>query len=76
MGQRIRALILLVVLVGAGVGIAPIHFAAHHHKGPKRVFIGARTAAELSYWDAARFSLVPGLLGELLVPSSTVSVTV
>lgn len=25
--------------------------------------------AELSYWDAARFSLVPGLLGELLVPS-------
>ncbi|MGD8491552.1 MAG: YfhO family protein, partial [Anaerolineae bacterium] len=25
--------------------------------------------AELSYWDAARFSLIPGLLGEMLVPS-------
>lgn len=41
-----------VVLVGAGVGIAPIHFAAQYHKGPKRIFIGARTAAELSYWDS------------------------
>lgn len=41
-----------VVLVGAGVGIAPIHFAAHHHKGPKRVFIGAVTAEELTYWDS------------------------
>ena len=25
--------------------------------------------AELSYWDAARYSLVPGLLGEILVPA-------
>jgi len=25
--------------------------------------------AELSYWDAARYSLVPGLLGEMLVPA-------
>jgi dihydroorotate dehydrogenase (NAD+) catalytic subunit len=41
-----------VVLVGAGVGIAPIHFAAHDHKGPRQVFIGAVTAEELSYWDS------------------------
>lgn len=41
-----------VLLVGAGVGIAPIHFAAHHHRGPKRVFIGAVTAEELTYWDS------------------------
>jgi dihydroorotate dehydrogenase subfamily 1 len=41
-----------VVLVGAGVGIAPIHFAARNHPGPKRVFIGAVTAEELSYWDS------------------------
>lgn len=41
-----------VVMVGAGVGIAPIHFAAQYHKGPKRIFIGARTAAELSYRDS------------------------
>ncbi|MGD8361092.1 MAG: FAD-binding oxidoreductase, partial [Gemmatimonadota bacterium] len=33
-----------VVLVGAGVGIAPIHYAARNHPGPKRVFIGAVTA--------------------------------
>ena len=43
-----------VVLVGAGVGIAPIHFAARNHPGPKRVFIGAVTAEELSYWDSFR----------------------
>jgi dihydroorotate dehydrogenase (NAD+) catalytic subunit len=41
-----------VVLVGAGVGIAPIHYAAQIHTGPKRVFIGAVTAAELVYWDS------------------------
>ena len=38
-----------VVLIGAGVGIAPIHYAAQTHPGPKRVFIGGRTAAELPY---------------------------
>ncbi len=41
-----------VVLVGAGVGIAPIHFAAHYHRGPKRIFLGAVTAEELSYWES------------------------
>jgi dihydroorotate dehydrogenase (NAD+) catalytic subunit len=41
-----------VVLVGAGVGIAPIHFAARNHPGPRHVFIGAVTAAELSYWES------------------------
>lgn len=41
-----------VVLVGAGVGIAPIHFAARNHPGPKRVFIGAVTAEELSYRES------------------------
>lgn len=40
------------VLVGAGVGIAPIHFAAHTHKGPRQAIIGATTAEELSYWDS------------------------
>jgi dihydroorotate dehydrogenase (NAD+) catalytic subunit len=44
----------LVVLVGAGVGIAPIHHAAQIHQGPKRVFIGGRTAAELPYLDSFR----------------------
>jgi dihydroorotate dehydrogenase (NAD+) catalytic subunit len=39
----------LMVLVGAGVGIAPIHYAAQNHPGPRRVFIGGRTAAELPY---------------------------
>jgi dihydroorotate dehydrogenase subfamily 1 len=43
-----------VVLVGAGVGIAPIHYAAQNHHGPKRVFIGGRTAAELPYLDSFR----------------------
>jgi NAD(P)H-flavin reductase len=39
-----------VVMVGAGVGIAPIHHAAQIHTGPKRVFVGAVTAQELVYW--------------------------
>ncbi len=43
-----------VVLVGAGVGIAPIHHAAQIHTGPKRIFIGAVTAAELVYLDSFR----------------------
>ena len=43
-----------VVFVGAGVGIAPIHYGAQIHRGPKRVFIGGRTAAELAYHDAFR----------------------
>jgi dihydroorotate dehydrogenase subfamily 1 len=40
------------VMVGAGVGIAPIHHAAQIHKGPKRVFVGAVTAEELVYWKS------------------------
>jgi NAD(P)H-flavin reductase len=43
-----------VVLAGAGVGIAPIHHAAQIHPGPKRIFIGAVTAAELVYHDSFR----------------------
>jgi NAD(P)H-flavin reductase len=39
----------LVVFVGAGVGIAPVHYAAQVHTGPKRIFIGAVTAEELVY---------------------------
>jgi dihydroorotate dehydrogenase (NAD+) catalytic subunit len=42
----------LVVLVGAGVGIAPVHHAAQIHRGPKRIFIGATTADELVYLDS------------------------
>ena len=41
-----------VVFVGAGVGIAPIHYGAQIHQGAKRVFIGGRTMAELPYWDS------------------------
>jgi dihydroorotate dehydrogenase (NAD+) catalytic subunit len=41
-----------VVLVGAGVGIAPIHHAAQIHPGPKQVFIGAVTAEELVYRES------------------------
>jgi len=41
-----------VVMVGAGVGIAPIHHAALIHKGPRRVFVGAVTAQELVYWKS------------------------
>jgi len=44
----------LVVFVGAGVGIAPVHYAARHHPGPKRIFIGAVTADELVYLDSFR----------------------
>jgi len=44
----------LVVLVGAGVGIAPVHHAAQIHHGPKRIFIGAVTAGELIYLDSFR----------------------
>jgi len=44
----------LVVLVGAGVGIAPVHHAAQIHQGPKRIFIGAVTAGELIYLDSFR----------------------
>jgi dihydroorotate dehydrogenase (NAD+) catalytic subunit len=36
-------------LVGAGVGIAPVAYAALNHKGPMRVFLGAVTADELCY---------------------------
>jgi NAD(P)H-flavin reductase len=43
-----------VVLVGAGVGIAPVHHAAQIHPGPKRIFIGAVTAGELVYLDSFR----------------------
>jgi dihydroorotate dehydrogenase (NAD+) catalytic subunit len=42
----------LLILVGAGVGIAPIHYAARIHPGPKRIFIGAVTADELVYRDS------------------------
>jgi len=41
-----------VVFVGAGVGIAPVHYAAQNHEGPKRMFIGAVTAEELTYLDS------------------------
>lgn len=44
----------LVVFVGAGVGIAPVHYAAQIHPGPKRIFIGAVTADELAYLDSFR----------------------
>ncbi len=44
----------LVVFAGAGVGIAPVHYAAQVHKGPKRIFIGAVTADELVYLDSFR----------------------
>jgi len=44
----------LVVFAGAGVGIAPVHYAAQIHKGPKRIFIGAVTADELVYLDSFR----------------------
>ncbi len=42
----------LIVMVGAGVGIAPVHLAAKIHQGPKRIFIGAVTADELVYHDS------------------------
>jgi dihydroorotate dehydrogenase (NAD+) catalytic subunit len=41
-----------VVMAGAGVGIAPIHYAAKVHNGPKRIFIGAVTADELVYHES------------------------
>jgi len=44
----------LVVMAGAGVGIAPIHHAAQIHSGPKRIFLGAVTADELVYHDSFR----------------------
>jgi dihydroorotate dehydrogenase (NAD+) catalytic subunit len=44
----------LVVFVGAGVGTAPVHFAAQCHPGPKRFVIGTVTAAELAYVDRLR----------------------
>ena len=40
-----------VVFVGAGCGIAPVHHAARRHGGPKRIVIGATTAAELVYLE-------------------------
>ncbi len=44
----------LVVFVGAGVGIAPINHGARIHPGPKRVFLGGRTADEIAYHDSLR----------------------
>jgi dihydroorotate dehydrogenase electron transfer subunit len=44
----------MVVFVGAGVGIAPINYGALVHPGPKRVFLGARTADEIAYHDSLR----------------------
>lgn len=35
---------------------------------PALEYVRLSPRAELSYWEAARYSLVPGLLGELLVP--------
>ena len=43
-----------VVMAGAGVGIAPIHYAASIHKGPMRLFVGAVTADELVYHESFR----------------------
>lgn len=43
-----------VIFVGAGCGIAPIHHAARHHRGPKQFVIGATTASELVYLEALR----------------------
>jgi len=43
-----------VIFVGAGVGTAPVHFAAQCHPGPKRFVIGTVTAAELAYVDRLR----------------------
>jgi dihydroorotate dehydrogenase (NAD+) catalytic subunit len=42
----------LVVFVGAGVGIAPINHGARTHPGPKKVFLGGRTAAEIAYHES------------------------
>ena len=36
---------------------------------PAFEYAGLSPRAGLSYWDAARYSLVPGLLGEMLVPA-------
>ena len=36
---------------------------------PALEYAGLSPRAELSYWDAARYSLIPGLLGEMLVPA-------
>ncbi len=44
----------LVVFVGAGVGIAPVHYAAQCHPGPIRIFLGARTTRELAYLESFR----------------------
>lgn len=44
----------LAIFVGAGVGTAPVHFAAQCHPGPKQFFIGTVTAAELAYVNALR----------------------
>jgi len=44
----------LVVFVGAGVGIAPIHHAAQIRRGPMRTFIGAVTADQLCYLESFR----------------------
>jgi dihydroorotate dehydrogenase (NAD+) catalytic subunit len=44
----------LVVFVGAGVGIAPVHYAAQGHPGPMRIFLGARIAKELAYVESFR----------------------
>ena len=41
----------MVVFVGAGCGIAPIHHAATHHRGPRRFVVGAKTRREIVYLD-------------------------
>lgn len=57
------ALLALVVTAAMAIGLAALVLL------PALEYTRLSPRAELSYWDAARYSLIPGLLGEMLVPA-------
>jgi hypothetical protein len=59
----LRAFLALAITALVAVGLAALVLV------PAVEYARLSPRAELSYWDAARYSLVPGLLGELFVPA-------
>jgi hypothetical protein len=59
---RVWPLVALAITAAVAIGLSALVLL------PTLEYTRLSPRAELSYWDAARYSLVPGLLGEMLVP--------
>ncbi len=60
---RIWPLVALAITAAVAIGLSALVLL------PALEYTRLSPRAELSYWDAARYSLIPGLLGEMLVPA-------